>query len=591
MIPHLRHGVNGEEKKKMNQETRQCQNCKKDFTIEPEDFNFYEKIKVPPPTFCPECRMVRRMLWRNENTLFKTKCQAPGHDEYLISIFPPNGVVVYDQKFWWSDNFDAISYGRNYDFRRPFFEQFSDLLKVIPFANMISRNNINSDYSNFLTESKNCYLANGGRENENTLFSNHMFYCRDSSDLYFVKKTELSYENIMCLNSFKLFYAQNCENCRDSYFLFDCRNCSDCFGCVGLRNKQYNFFNEQLSAENYHKKLEEINLGDYQKVEKYKKIFSEFKLRFPVKFSNSVRAINSTGDNITDARNCHHAFDVLAGGSDNCKYVFWTGENMKDVYDGVGCGVNSEVSYEVVTTTIGTARMSFTSAIWGGHDIYYSYNCHNSCHHLFGCIGLRQKSYCIFNKQYTKEEYEKLISQIIEHMKEMPFVDKKGVVYKFGEFFPSEISPYAYNQTLAQEYFPLNEEEAIIKGYRWEKKEERNYKIDINVENILNDIKDVDDSILNKIIECEHKGVCEEQCTEAFKIIDSELNFYKRMNLPIPHLCPGCRFYQRLKKRNPLKLWHRKCMNEGCSNEFETAYSPDRPEKVYCESCYNKEIY
>ena len=55
-------------------ENRICQNCKKDFTIEPEDFNFYEKIKVPPPTWCPECRMIRRMNYRNERSLYKQDC-------------------------------------------------------------------------------------------------------------------------------------------------------------------------------------------------------------------------------------------------------------------------------------------------------------------------------------------------------------------------------------------------------------------------------------------------------------------------------------------------------------------------------------
>ena len=55
-------------------EKRICQNCKKDFIIEPEDFNFYEKIKVPPPTFCPWCRFIRRMAWRNERALYKRTC-------------------------------------------------------------------------------------------------------------------------------------------------------------------------------------------------------------------------------------------------------------------------------------------------------------------------------------------------------------------------------------------------------------------------------------------------------------------------------------------------------------------------------------
>ena len=46
-------------------------------------------------------------------------------------------------------------------------------------------------------------------------------------------------------------------------------------------------------------------------------------------------------------------------------------------------------------------------------------------------------------------------------------------------------------------------------------------------------------------------------------------------------------------------LWHRQCMctqnehdHEGrCPIEFETAYSPDGKELIYCEDCYNKEIY
>ena len=82
------------------------------------------------------------------------------------------------------------------------------------------------------------------------------------------------------------------------------------------------------------------------------------------------------------------------------------------------------------------------------------------------------------------------------------------------------------------------------------------------------------------------------------------------MNLALPRLCPNCRHYQRLKQRNPLKLWHRKCTcagqkddkgiyqntakhfhdNNHCTNEFETSYAPERLEIVYCEQCYNSEV-
>jgi len=176
-------------------------------------------------------------------------------------------------------------------------------------------------------------------------------------------------------------------------------------------------------------------------------------------------------------------------------------------------------------------------------------------------------------------------------MNDMPYVDKKGRVYKYGEFFPSELSPFGYNETTAQEYFSLRKEEAIAQGLNWREDDDRNYKITKRSEELPDSVTETSDSILDEVIACEHKGKCEEGCMTAFRILPEDLKFYKRMNLPLPHLCSNCRRFQRVKQRNPLKLWHRKCMNDGCSNEFETGYSPERPEIVYCESCYNKEVY
>ena len=175
-------------------------------------------------------------------------------------------------------------------------------------------------------------------------------------------------------------------------------------------------------------------------------------------------------------------------------------------------------------------------------------------------------------------------------MSDMPYIDSKGRIYKYGEFFPTELSPFAYNETIAQEYFPLTKEQAISQDYKWKDKDERNYPIDIKNDNIPDNIKDVTDDIVGKVIECSHKGECSQQCTEAFKIVPEELKFYKRMNLSLPRLCPNCRHYERLSQRNPMKLWHRTCMHKGCANEFETTYAPDRPEIIYCESCYQQEV-
>jgi len=108
-------------------ENRTCQNCKQEFRIEPDDFGFYEKMKVPPPTWCPECRMIRRMAFRNERLLFRRKDDATGKE--IFSGFPPQAPIkVYDREYWWSDAWDSMVYGREYNFSRPFFEQFRDLM-------------------------------------------------------------------------------------------------------------------------------------------------------------------------------------------------------------------------------------------------------------------------------------------------------------------------------------------------------------------------------------------------------------------------------------------------------------------------------
>lgn len=199
-------------------------------------------------------------------------------------------------------------------------------------------------------------------------------------------------------------------------------------------------------------------------------------------------------------------------------------ENTKDGWDTYCAWKGSELFYEA-HSIIGQ-RIFFSLYVWGGHDIEYSYNCFD-CNNIFGCVGLRNKSYCIFNTQYTKDEYFELVKKIKEDM-----LRNK----EYGEFLPSRISPFAYNETIAQDYYPLSEEEIVSKGYKFRKTEAKNYNVTMSTENIPENIKDVDDSITGEIIGCLHKGECSELCATAFKITKEELQFYKTLNLPLPRL-------------------------------------------------------
>ncbi|OGI97900.1 hypothetical protein A3A11_02310 [Candidatus Nomurabacteria bacterium RIFCSPLOWO2_01_FULL_43_15] len=580
----------------MKQEIKTCQNCKKDFMIEPEDFNFYEKIKVPPPTWCSECRAMRRMLWRNERSLYHHTCALSG--KKILSMFSPEtNLTVYDQKVWWSDKWDPTTYGQNYNFSRPFFEQFKELFSRVPLANLGNTNIVNSEYGNNNYNCKNCYLIYASLDSENVFYAQGISRTRDSFDLYTLMKSEQCYEDVLCGGLFNTHFSYDSDDCIDSSFLTSCLNLQNCLGCVNLRHKTHCILNRQYTKEGYNKKIKEYDFGSYKFLQSFKDEYKKFLLKQPRRFASILKSVSVTGDNVIHSKNSKMIFDAY-GDVEDSKYLTHT-LTIKNSYDGYGIGYNAELLYEGVDFGLDAARNFFGIFNHRGLDTQYTYMCYSS-KNLFGCVGLRSKQYCILNKQYTKGEYEKLVPQIIAQMNDMPYVDKKGRVYKYGEFFPTEFSPFYYNETIAQEYYPLTEKRASDFGFKWKNKDKRDYQIDISTENLPDHIKNVEESIVGKVIECIHKGGCEEQCIEAFKITSDELQFYKRNNIALPRLCPNCRHFQRLKKRNPLKLWHRGCMcgkqnhfhgKEKCKVKFETSYASGRPEIVYCEKCYQAEVY
>ncbi len=231
-------------------ENKICQNCKKGFLIEPDDFAFYEKIKVPPPTFCPECRYIRRLLDRNEYNLYRRKCDATGKS--IVSIYRSEAPFpVYEQEYWKSDKFDAIQYGREFDFNRPFFEQYEELRRVVPHVALVNSNSPNSEYTNQANNNRDCYMLVTSGYCDKCVYGS---WCANSyflGDCYMAEKSEFCYECVNITKCSQCAWSYDCSDCVDVYFSSDCRACTDCFGCVGLRSKQYHYFNENIGKEEY----------------------------------------------------------------------------------------------------------------------------------------------------------------------------------------------------------------------------------------------------------------------------------------------------------------------------------------------------
>ena len=375
-------------------------------------------------------------------------------------------------------------------------------------------------------------------------------------------------------------YSYWSPNSIDCNFIIDCINCSNCFCCVNLRNKSYCIWNEQYTKDEYEEKIKELDMGSYSFIHDFKKEFWNFSLKFPRKYLRIINCIGSNGDEIRDCHNVHYLFK--GNDNENIKYGYRVthANDSMDVshswaelaYEHASGGSENNINIKfIITGNVANSNLEYCDL------------CQSSSN-LFGCISFKNKQYCVLNKQYDKDEYFEIVARVRKQMDQIPYVDIKGRIYKYGEFFPMELCPHGYNESVTNDHFPLTKEEILDKGYPYKDKVDSKYTITLKASDIPDNIKDVNDSILNEVIECESSG-------KAFKITPFELQFYKRMNIPIPRLHPDERYKKRLALRNPMKLWHRKCMKEGCENEFETTYSPDRPEIVYCDSCYKKEIY
>ena len=592
----------------MDSETKNCQNCKKDFVIEPDDFLFYEKMKVPAPTFCPQCRARRRFAARDFRVMYKRKCDWSGED--IFSIFPQSSPYkVYERGVWWSDKWDAIEYGQDYDFSRPFFEQLKELSLKVPQPSQTTWSLVDSEYCAGSNNMKNCYLAFVCTFCEDCMYSSLINNTKNSLDVTRTESSDGCYESFGLIKSYKTFFSSDCEDCVDVWFSKNLQGCMNCVGCANLRNKQYHIFNQPYSKGEYEKKLLEFDFGSFQNLEKFAKQVEEFFSKNIVRYDHGKHNSNVSGDYINNSKNVRDSYYVIGG--EDCRYVqYLMTPSTKDCMDFSLWGQNSELMYEVSSSGQDSSRIKLSYRTYiGSRECTYCMQCSSSSN-IFGCVGLQKKQYCILNKQYTKEEYEALIPKIIEHMNTMPYNNKKGIAYKYGEFFPPELSIFSYNDTLAFSHFPITKEDALAEGYSWNDPEEKDYKITFEAGLIADHIKDVTDQILSEAIGCAHKGQCSDRCTSAFRITKQELNFYRSNNIPIPRLCHNCRHAKRVKNKNSLNLWHRKCDCNGqkasngiyqnqtrhshgenkCSNEFETPYTLDSSEIVYCEQCYNSEV-
>jgi hypothetical protein len=520
---------------------------------------------------CPECRLQRRLCERNTRSLYYRKCDLTGK-QIISQYHSDQPFPVYEIDAWMSDQWDGLSYGRDVDFSRPFFPQLQELLNVVPHMALFNTPGTmeNSDYNNCTGYLKNCYLIAESDICEDCYYSNLLKKSKDLCDCSVCYDCERCYQCIDCIACHTLIFSQDSQNCSDSAFLRHCRGCRDCIGCINQRNKQYMIFNVQYSKEEYERHKEAFALHTRSGIAALAAQTDEFFRTQPHRALQIEQSENCTGDRINGCKDAHECFDVAD--IEDCRYCQCLSLTCKTCMDFNSWGQNSELMYQCSGCGDRSYSCKGCSTCITIRDCEYCLECLHS-DHLFGCVGLKNKQFYIFNKQYTEEEYHALREKLVAHMKETK---------EYGEFMPMSLCAFAYNESFAPDFFPLSKEEVLARGWRWYEGKETAESYMGNKVDLPETVAEVSDDITKQVLQCAATG-------KPFKIIPQELRFYRSMNLPVPDVCPDERHRRRIAKRNPFKLWNRECGN--CHKAIRTTYSPDRPEIVYCEECYLSTVY
>jgi hypothetical protein len=426
-----------------------------------------------------------RLAFRNERSLYRRKCDATG--EEIISIYSQDKPYkIYKSDYWYGDKWDALDFGRDFDFNRPFFKQFAELQLQVPRLALSNAKGVNSEYCNMTFYNKNCYLIFGGDFNEDSAYGILCMHNKNVMECDYSNNCELCYEISDCLECYNVDYATDCRNCFDCSYISDCIGCNNCILCTNLINQSYCIENKKLSKEGFKEKKKQIFTPPNSIEINPKEISTKPNSAKPnsytptspesatsplstreilyqkwlqirekriVKFANQIQCENCTGNYIKNSKNCINCFDV-SDCEDMKDIIFAT--KCKDCKDCTLLGDGSQLCKNTLST-IGAYNSKHSFFTIDSSDIEYCEFSINSSN-LFGCIGLKHKKYCIFNKQYEKEEYELLHDKIIAHMK------KTG---EYEKFFPAFLSCFNYNETTANTYYPLSKEEALKEGFKW----------------------------------------------------------------------------------------------------------------------------
>ena len=547
---------------------RTCEMTGEKWMMDEEEIGWYKKLHLPPSPFSPKARLYHLSAffcvyqwWWNKH--FDTDKPV------LTYIHPASGVKVLPDKEWFTRDFSTTNL--EIDLSKPFFETLRSLQLSVPFnatgnfedpENSITSRSFGDQNSLFVSacKSKNSYYLCNCDDAEG---------CMDCDDCMKITDT---YHAIFSNRLHNCKYMKDCHDCIDSSFMFDCRNCESCFGASNKRNKKFLFWNEQLSEEEWKKRVSEIDLGDRavldETIAKYEKMING--AVWPENFN--IGCTDSTGEYLIDCSNTE--FSSFGRDAHNCSYGFglWGAKECAFC-----CILPGERCYQNGPSA-NCSDSHYSVSLTRCDDVEYSMNCYD-CSHCFGCVGLRHKKFHILNKEYSEDEYYKKVDEIKCKMLERSEYGRP-IPTSFSMSYYPESGPYVYMGAEMKDWdmTGIPKFEASAEGAFGEVRM-RDKEL-IPREEIPKHVRDLDPEKWAGV------AIDDPDTKRPFTYLKPEIAFYKKHNIAPPILHFSTRVRDMIREVNNGVFEKTSC--SSCDKELIVATNFMYTRKIYCKECYLK---
>ena len=485
----------------------------------------------------------------------------------MVAIYSPDKPFpVYSHESWNSDGWDALSFGIDCDPEASMLEQFRALQQLVPrkAQNLISCENC--DFNNNLWNGKNAYLSFMSSYLVDCYYDYASWDVKDSIEVWYSKFIQLSHTIIASENLYQCYECERCFNSNNLHFCKRLTGCSDCFGCYGLKHKRFHIFNEPVGETEYRDFLAAAELGSSVARERWRERFGTLLRGLPREAS--------VADDFSEEFTGNYVFRTAR--SEQC-FVATDVEDSSWLFESARIKDSADLDFSYTCTlcydsasAINCYQSAFLDNCQECRDCYYLVQC-MQCSNCFGCIGLKRKSFCIFNRQYSEQEYRRLMSALVANMR------GRG---EWGRFFPIGLSDFGYNETEAALNLPLSPQSAAAIGAGWSE-----YLAPIGVAEdavieasaLPDRIEEVDEGVLQRAIRCERTG-------KLFRIIAKELAFHQTHRIPLPRLHPLERYRALIAHHGGTEL--REALCSLCGNGCETVFGQEHNNSLACPTCF-----